>query len=564
VEIRGRAKWETFINQNKNSYGLFNKYGRLVRVEFVNDSDWYEIEWLNNHKQYFTNGDLKINLSSYQLGTWDRPYRSEVHLPLAQEEVASSSKGKERAGSLTPKTPARELSPAESLLEQEIKGEPPQRAPTATMAETVTIATAHTDISPVFMQTDQGTAGQPAPHSSSASRQPSQVAPNTQKSRGRGDPPGGGGNPPGGGGGGDNPGGHPNWADLPDEPPNSPGEGGRLEGDPPQRYDGDRTKTRQFVKEFQLWWRLNRRHKKMKLPADRVALALTYIKGPKVNNWVYRQIELLSKRVDGDGRHSPDYHESEEELWTNFVDDFIKAFIHTAGKEEAFSQLRALNMVGLEVDEYVAEFELLVLEAGWKLDDEGTMELFKDGLPQWLTKRMLLMREHRPDTLKGWIQSVQEEIAREVELRTTLGSRRGSGREATRLARQGGQPTKKRDPNAMDVDVNLVRTSPLSPEERARLLKERKCFNCKKEGHQARNCPSKRKPSPGERKKKKSSSKARTAQIEEIDDREEEEESKEPVEETPPAYDSLVRQVRALKNKEREALLDDLASQDFA
>jgi hypothetical protein len=192
------------------------------------------------------------------------------------------------------------------------------------------------------------------------------------------------------------------------------------------------------------------------------------------------------------------------------------------------------------------------------------MELFKDGLPQWLTKCMLLMREHQPDTLKGWIQSVQEEIAREVELCTTLGSCRGSGREATRLARQGGQPTKKRDPNAMDVDINLVRTSPLSQEERLRLLKERKCFNCKKEGHQARNCPSKRKSSQGERKGKKSSSKAHTAQIEEIDDKEEEEELKEPAEEAPPAYENLVCQVHTLKNKEREALLDDLALQDFA
>jgi hypothetical protein len=66
----------------------------------------------------------------------------------------------------------RELSPTESLLEQEIKGEPPQQAPTATMAETVTIATTHMDIPPIFMQTDQGAAGQSAPHSSSASRQP--------------------------------------------------------------------------------------------------------------------------------------------------------------------------------------------------------------------------------------------------------------------------------------------------------------------------------------------------------------------------------------------------------
>jgi hypothetical protein len=115
----------------------------------------------------------------------------------------------------------------------------------------------------------------------------------------------------------------------------------------------------------------------------------------------------------------------------------------------------------------------------------------------------------------------------------------------------------------MEVDINLVRTSPLSQEECLQLLKERKCFNCKKEGHQAHNCPSKHKSSQGEKKGKKSSSKAYTAQIKEIDDKEEEEE-KEPGEEAPPAYENLVHQVRTLKNKEREALLDDLASQDFA
>ena len=103
----------------------------------------------------------------------------------------------------------------------------------------------------------------------------------------------------------------------------------------------------------------------MKLPANRVALALTYIKGDKVNNWVYRQIELLSTKVDGDGRNRPSHDEDDEDLWTEFVDDFIRAFVHTASKEEAYSKLQQLVMKGLEVDEYVVEFELLALEAGW-------------------------------------------------------------------------------------------------------------------------------------------------------------------------------------------------------
>jgi hypothetical protein len=52
--------------------------------------------------------------------------------------------------------------------------------------------------------------------------------------------------------------------------------------------------------------------------------------------------------------------------------------------------------------------------------------------------------------------------------------------------------SKKKDPNAMDVNA-------LTMEERGMLLRQGKCFCCKKTGHMAKNCP----PEQGESSKKK-------------------------------------------------------------
>ena len=48
------------------------------------------------------------------------------------------------------------------------------------------------------------------------------------------------------------------------------------------------------------------------------------------------------------------------------------------------------------------------------------------------------------------------------------------------------------DPNAMDVDA--VRLKKLSPQERAKCMKEGRCFQCRKTGHDARNCRTKTNP----------------------------------------------------------------------
>jgi hypothetical protein len=73
------------------------------------------------------------------------------------------------------------------------------------------------------------------------------------------------------------------------------GNGGGLRGKAPKLFNGDRTKSKVFISDIQIYFKINRNKFDVKNVYSRVLLALSFIKGANVVNWVGTQIDQLEE-----------------------------------------------------------------------------------------------------------------------------------------------------------------------------------------------------------------------------------------------------------------------------
>ena len=273
---------------------------------------------------------------------------------------------------------------------------------------------------------------------------------------------------------------------------NTPSNGG-MRGVPPTIFDGTRSKAEDFMGQFRRFKMVNRSHEVMKVPYDRVLTALTYMRGPLINDWIDQQEKKLEARVDTTKRnHVP---ETNEVLWNEFETAFLTAWTDTSKKQNAYDQLMRLTMSGWDVDTYIATFDRLTLAAGWDSNSEGTIAKFREGLSKGVHSKAL-DRDHIPRTIEEWKAAARTEVARAKEKYNaglTGNQRRNSPKSGTY---QNPQSTPRTNTNnsgvtPMEVDSATGQTNfkKLTPEERAQLAKEGRCFRCRLQGHMARDCP---------------------------------------------------------------------------
>ena len=277
-------------------------------------------------------------------------------------------------------------------------------------------------------------------------------------------------------------------------PTTAPTSNGGLRGVPPTIFNGDRSKADTFWSEFRCYALNSRTHPAMTLPFDRVLTALSYIRGPLIDNWVNAQENHLTTRTDT--TQTTFVLEMDPVLWTEFATAFQDAWKDNSKKQNAHKQLRKLVMKGWDINTYIASFECLALAANWALPAEGTIMQFQQGLNRMIHS-CTLDRDKIPDTFEEWKAATRTEVARAKE-KYNMGligpHQRPNQHQQRDYSTSQHQTTSNQNSNSqhipMDVDAaTTTKFQKLTPEERDQLAKEGRCFRCHLQGHLARNCP---------------------------------------------------------------------------
>ena len=131
---------------------------------------------------------------------------------------------------------------------------------------------------------------------------------------------------------------------------------------------------------------------------------LSFIRGPNTDDWVAEQAEWLVNQVVGG------VFPTEENLWNAVLNQFTDAYTNTAIKSRSQRQLRELQMKQENLNDYIAEFQSLTNKAGYTLNEEATLNVFQNGLPNQLIVNIIKFLHVTPQrgALVRLVQRVQD------------------------------------------------------------------------------------------------------------------------------------------------------------
>jgi len=231
-----------------------------------------------------------------------------------------------------------------------------------------------------------------------------------------------------------------------------------------EKFDGDRTKLRDFVNQVQLVFRLQPH--KYATKKTQVGLIGSLLTGTTLS-WFSSLLEKDSPLLAD-------------------LDEFLEEFSRTFGERDralkATTKLRTLQQRSCPASAYVAEFQQLACDLDW--NDTALITMFRWGLPDDI-KTLLLNLPKLTTLLEAIIQAIDYDnrlFEQRQERRLLFGSYRA---DYTAPTRQTSSSTS--TPEPMQIDTSRVRK--LTEEEKERCRKEHLCFYCGGKDHNLNNCP---------------------------------------------------------------------------
>jgi uncharacterized membrane protein YgcG len=363
---------------------------------------------------------------------------------------------------------------------------------------------------------------------------------------------------------------------------------GKLGGNPPEEFNGERSKANAFMNQFNLYRLSNYDAEQMVVPMKRATLLLGFIKGSLVDDWVKRWTQWAINQFSINHRPPTD-----EYYWTEISNGFQTAFQDTGARERAEKELHMLRWDPESVDTFLARFESLAEAAEFELDANPTKSILAKKLPFSMVDH--LYKVVKPGTYPEYCEAIRQfhadnTVVQNLKGHQDKGGLYTKGQDDLYTKGQDGLYTKKdrknllggytanewvkilgidqskiempRRSDAMDTSARSRskfqrtkgRTGTTKPDPDTQ-RKEGRCFHCNKQGHESRNCPNRRDPNS---KKKKTSNKGRAAKAKTstssasssdagVSSSEEEESDRE--------VDSFLKQAKALKTKNQLHIL---------
>jgi hypothetical protein len=143
-----------------------------------------------------------------------------------------------------------------------------------------------------------------------------------------------------------------------------------------------------------------------------MALCLSYIVGPNIDAWANAKRRWLRDQVKIHG-----VPQSSNMLWDSFEHDFRVVYIDSDAKLNALQKFQELKIIGGDINSYIATFDQLHEESGYREDNLGVIVKFREGLPPKLLQEIITHNVPAPTTMNVWKKKARERQTVYKELR---------------------------------------------------------------------------------------------------------------------------------------------------